>query len=50
MFDAFAGSNDKDPSCTSCDKIVVHVKLPGAKIADVDLTVTKLRIVVQSPE
>ncbi len=43
------GSGDKDPSSTSCDKIVIHVKLPNTKIADVDLTVTKQRIVVQSP-
>ena len=45
-----AGSSDKDPSSHSCDRIVIHIKLPGAAIAEVDLNVTKQKIVVQSPE
>jgi hypothetical protein len=47
---ALAGSSEKDPSSTSCDRVVVHVKLPGANVAQVDLSVTKQRITVQSPD
>lgn len=45
-----AGSGDKDPSSNSCDRIVMHIQLPGAAIAEVDLNVTRQKIVVQSPE
>ena len=33
--DVFLGLSDKDPSSTHCDALLVKVKLPGAKFANV---------------
>lgn len=45
--DMFLGASEKDPSSAHCDQVVVKVHLPGEVSADLDLDVTRQRIVVQ---
>jgi len=38
--DAYLGSNDKDPSSTCCEGMILRVELPGTpSMADIDLDV-----------
>ena len=51
--DVYLGLSDRDPSSTHCDSLLVKVKLPGQKFANVQLDVkgpTKQQLVVQSPD
>ena len=48
----FLGLSDKDPSSTHCDALLVKIKLPGTKFANVQLDVkgkTKQQLVIQAP-
>jgi hypothetical protein len=47
--DAFLGMSGRDPSSMSCDELVVVVKLPNTKYADVSLDVTSKELLVQCP-
>lgn len=47
--DAYLGSNDKDPSSTCCEDIVLRVELPGTqKIGDLDLDVQATHVRLES--
>jgi len=47
--DMYLGMGGKDPSSTSCEAMVVRVKLPGESVSEIDLDVKPQAIVVRSP-
>ena len=47
--DIFLGMSGKTPLTSDCKFMVLRIKLPGAKLKDIDLTVEKQKIVVQDP-
>ena len=47
--DVFLGMSGKTPLTSDCKFMVLRIKLPGAKLKDIDLTVEKQKIIVQDP-
>lgn len=47
--DVFLGMSGKTPLTSDCNFMVLRIKLPGAKLKDLDLSVDKQKIVVQDP-
>jgi hypothetical protein len=47
--DVFLGMSGKTPLTSDCKFMVLRIKLPGAKLKDIDLSVDKQKIVVQDP-
>jgi dynein assembly factor 6, axonemal len=47
--DMYLGLGDKDPSSTSCEMMVIKVKLPGERLADIDLQLKPQAIEIRSP-
>eukprot|EP00939_MAST-03C_sp_MAST-3C-sp1_P000361 g361.t1 len=46
--DKFLGMSGKNASSSSCDYIVVRINFPGAKAKELDLDVTRTKLVAQS--
>ena len=46
--DVFLGMSGKDPSISSCDTMVVKIFFPKHVRSDLDLDVTKLKLVAES--
>ena len=44
----YLGASDRDPSSAHCDEIVVVIELPGEVGKDIDLDVTRQRLVLQA--
>ena len=47
--DIFLGMSGKTPLTSDCKFMVLRIKLPGAKLKDIDLNVDKQKSVVQDP-
>lgn len=47
--DVFLGLSDKDPSTAHCDAIVVRVECPHHRLDDIEVDVTKHKLLLQSP-
>ena len=47
--DVFLGMSGKTPLTSDCKFMVLRIKLPGAKLKNIDLNVDKQKIVVQDP-
>lgn len=46
--DVYLGISGKTPASADCDTMIVRVKLPGCKLADIDLDVKSDRIRVET--
>ena len=47
--DVYLGMSEKTPSSLHCDRMVVKVRLPGERLADIDLDVTEQKVTLRSP-
>lgn len=47
--DVYLGMSEKTPSSLHCDRMVVRVRLPGERLADIDLDVTEQKVTLRSP-
>ena len=47
--DVFLGMSGKTPMTSDCNFMVLRIKLPGAQLKNIDLTVEKQKIVVHDP-
>lgn len=47
--DVFLGLSDKDPSFANCEAMVVRVECPRHALEDIELDVTKHKLLLQTP-
>lgn len=45
----FLGMSGMDPSTAKCQDLLIKIQLPGTKLKEITLDVTKQRVIIQTP-